>query len=95
MPIYDYVCRDCDEAFEKLWPSASAAQGRSPQCPACSGGATQRVPSQVTVLGGLGGLTPGEQRQAGAAEARRASFTSREQIQSLQANRQRKREQGR
>ena len=47
------------------------------------------------MLGALGGLTPQEQSAAGAESARRQYFTPKEQIQTLQANKQKKREQGR
>ena len=95
MPIYEYVCQECERRFDRLWPTAAAAEGQQPVCPACASAATRRCVSQVAVLGNLGGLTPQEQGAAGAATARKASFTPTEQIQTFQANRQRKREQGR
>ena len=94
MPIYEYICQDCNHRFERLWPTA-AAEERRPACPACAGSATRRALSQVAVLGTLGGLTSQEQSAASAEAARAASFTPKEQIQTLQANRQRKREQRR
>ena len=95
MPIYEYVCQQCDHRFDRLWPTAAAAEGQQPVCPACAGTVTRRALSQVTVLGALGGLTPQEQSAAGAESARRQSFTPKEEIQTLQANKQKKREQGR
>ena len=92
MPIYEYVCQDCDNRFDRLWPTAAAAEGQQPDCPACASTATRRAVSQVAVLGKLGGLTPQEQSGVSAEAARKESYTSKEQIQSLQANRQRKRE---
>lgn len=95
MPIYEYVCQHCDHRFDRLWPTAAAAEGQQLVCPGCEGTDTRRAVSQVTVLGALGGLTPQEQSAAGVESARRQSFTSKEEIQTLQANKQKKREQGR
>lgn len=98
MPIYEYVCSECGKRFDRLWPSVAAAEkaaegGETPPCPACESQATQRMVSQVAVLGSLGGLTPGEQTAAKAQAERLASITPKEQIQQLQANRQKEREQ--
>lgn len=95
MPIYEYVCTDCDSQFDRLWPTVAAAQDQQPNCPACESSATRRTMSRVAVLGELGGLTPQEESASSAESARSASYTSKEQIDTLQANRQRKREQGR
>ena len=95
MPIYEYICQQCEHRFDRLWPTAAAAEGQQPACPSCASTATRRAVSQVSVLGALGGLTPQEQSAAGAESARQQSFTPKDQIQSLQANRQKKREQGR
>ncbi len=94
MPIYEYICQDCDHRFDRFWQSVAAAEGQQPICPTCESSATRRTVSQVAVLGKLGGLTPQEQGAASADAARKESFTPKEQIQTLQANRQRKREQG-
>ncbi|MCX7007006.1 MAG: zinc ribbon domain-containing protein [Kiritimatiellaeota bacterium] len=32
MPIYEYRCRKCSHAFEKLVSSASASPGKCPEC---------------------------------------------------------------
>ncbi len=86
MPIYEYVCADCGELFEHFWPTIKAAdEGQAPTCPGCGSRATQRIVSQVAVLGRLGGLTPGEQAAASAHEERLARITPREQIAKLQA----------
>ncbi len=95
MPIYEYICQDCTQRFDRFWPSVAAADGKLPICPACESIATRRVVSQVAVLGESGGLTPQEQSAAGAQTEKRASITSQEQIRTLQANRQKRREQGR
>lgn len=99
MPIYEYICRDCNERFEYFWMSMAAAAGKMPLCPACESTATQRIISQVAVLGG----TPGEQSETSSAQEapipaasaeQNAPITPKEQIQKLQANRQKKRESG-
>ena len=95
MPIYEYICQDCDHRFDRYWPTAASAQDQQPDCPDCASTATRRTISQVAVLGKLGGLTPQEQSAASAETAKTASYTPKEQIQTFQANKQRKREQGR
>lgn len=86
MPIYEYICTTCDHRFDHYWRSLQAAEeSQAPPCPACAGAETQRVMSQVAVLGGLGGLTPTEQAAQTAREERLASFTPKEQIDKLRA----------
>ncbi len=96
MPIYEYRCTQCGAVFSHLWPSVKAAEeasqaGKGPVCPACGHRESHRIISQVTVLGGLGGLTPAEQAQVRAKEERLASITPREQIDKLQAKGREKR----
>jgi putative FmdB family regulatory protein len=88
MPIYEYTCAQCGQRFDHLWTSLARAEAATvpPPCPHCGAEETQRVVSQVAVLGELGGLTPGEQRGLNAQYEREASFTPKEQIQQLQAN---------
>ncbi|MGC8781096.1 MAG: FmdB family zinc ribbon protein [Anaerolineae bacterium] len=86
MPIYEYICADCELTFEHFWPSIRAAAGENaPACPGCGSRATRRIVSQVAVLGSIGGLTPGEQAAAGAHEERLAKITPKEQIAKLRA----------
>ena len=94
MPIYEYICLDCDNRFDRLWQTAASAQDQ-PTCPECFGDSTKRTISQVSVLGGLGGLTPQEESASSAESARAAPYTPKEQIDTLQANSRRKRGQGR
>jgi len=101
MPIYEYACPCCGETFDHLWPTLRAAEeaaatGQLPACPACGETQTERVVSQVAVVGSLGGLTPGEQRASTAQETARAerlaSITPQAQVRQFQANRQKKQE---
>lgn len=94
MPIYEYICQDCNHQFDRLWPTVASAQDQEPDCPACASTDTQQTVSRVAVLGKLGGLTPQEQSAASAETDRTASYTPKEQIKTFQANKQRKREQG-
>lgn len=96
MPIYEYVCHACGETFDHLWTSISAAEkaktaGTALSCPNCQSEDTDRIVSQVAVLGELGGLTPSEQRGVNAQAERMAAITPKEQIQQFQANREQKR----
>lgn len=84
MPIYEYSCAACGQNFSHLWRSIQAAgAAAAPACPACASPETRRRLSQVAVLGGMGGLTPGEQAAAGAQQARQASITPKDQIDKL------------
>jgi len=86
MPIYEYVCLNCNYTFERFWHSIKAAEEAGPPtCPSCHSDATRRIVSQVAVLGSIGGLTPGEQAAAKAQEERLASVTPRDLINKLQA----------
>jgi len=86
MPIYEYICTTCGHHFDHYWRSLQAAgEGQAPPCPACTGIETQRVMSQVAVLGGMGGLTPGEQAAHATQQERLASITPKEQIDKLRA----------
>jgi putative FmdB family regulatory protein len=86
MPIYEYVCLNCNHTFERFWHSIKAAEEAGPPaCPSCHSDATRRIVSQVAVLGSIGGLTPGEQAAAKAQEERLASVTPRDLINKLQA----------
>lgn len=95
MPIYEYACQQCGEIFDQLWLTVRAAEeaasaGKQPVCPACGESDTRRIVSQVAVLGGLGGLTQGEQRASTAQETAKAekmsSFLPKEQIDQFRAN---------
>lgn len=86
MPIYEYTCTACGQHFDHYWRSIRAAEeGQAPPCPACASSETQRIMSQVAVLGGIGGLTPGEQAASAAQQERLASITPKEQIDKLRA----------
>ncbi len=86
MPIYEYICTTCGHHFDHYWRSMRAAEeGQTPPCPTCASSETQRLMSQVAVLGGLGGLTPGEQAAERAREERLASITPKEQIDKLRS----------
>ena len=65
MPLFEYVCRDCQQEFETLLTAH-----RPPACPSChgqelekqlsvfavstKGGATSRMSSQAPTMGGCG-----------------------------------------
>jgi putative FmdB family regulatory protein len=86
MPIYEYSCSACDLTFSHLWRSMQAAStAPAPPCPDCASPETRRIMSPAAVLGGVGGLTPGEQAAHAAGQARQASVTPKEQIDSLRA----------
>ncbi len=88
MPVYEYICGECETRFSHLWKTmATAAVGETPPCPDCGAESPRRVISQTTVLNQVGGLTPQETEQVKAAEERAASITPKSQIEALQANR--------
>jgi putative FmdB family regulatory protein len=48
MPVYEYLCEDCERSFERL---SSMAAADDAACPACGGSQTRRL---LSVIGGLG-----------------------------------------
>jgi putative FmdB family regulatory protein len=55
MPLYEYRCRDCDRAFERLvrsWQEPVA-------CPACRGESVEKLLSTFAMAGGGNGRTAG------------------------------------
>jgi putative FmdB family regulatory protein len=44
MPIYEYVCRECDSEFEEL-----VQGGRQPRCPSCNSGELEKKFSSFAV----------------------------------------------
>lgn len=45
MPVYEFVCRDCQKVFEIVRPMAESAA--TPTCPACGSAHVDRAYSQV------------------------------------------------
>ena len=88
MPIYEYKCRDCGHVFSKLWRSMQAAeQGNYPFCPQCGSDATERIVSQVAVLGELDGMMPSEQAAANARAEKEARILPKSKIEEFRAAR--------
>lgn len=50
MPMYQYACRNCDEAFEKKLPMAQA--GETQACPQCGSHETRKVIGAIAVSSG-------------------------------------------
>ena len=46
MPLYEYLCRDCNKPFE-----AFVTADRTPSCPACSGGNLSKLLSRLGMVG--------------------------------------------
>ena len=58
MPIYEYLCADCEEKFEKY----VRAWGDGVSCPSCQGSAVEKQLSTFAMAGGsgsAGGATAG------------------------------------
>ena len=47
MPLYEYLCEDCERSFERL---SSIAGADDALCPSCGGSDTRRL---LSVIGGL------------------------------------------
>jgi putative FmdB family regulatory protein len=60
MPIYEYLCRDCSEKFEKI---VFTRNGGTPvECPRCGRTSTEQLLSTFSTSGGeksAGGCAPG------------------------------------
>jgi len=54
MPIYEYICGDCDHAFEKLVPSSRA----KPKCEKCGSSKLTRQFSTFAAHAGSSGMGP-------------------------------------
>ena len=52
MPMYQYACRSCEQAFEKRLPMAQA--GETQACPQCGSVETRKVIGAVAVSSGVG-----------------------------------------
>ncbi len=50
MPIYEYLCHDCQRRVSLLWRSFADAESRAPICPRCGGQHLTRLISRVAVL---------------------------------------------
>jgi len=50
MPLYEYVCKDCDTRFDALVRSTDT---RSVQCDSCSGENVRRLVSSFATVGGF------------------------------------------
>lgn len=88
MPLYDYECPECGVRFTYLWRTIQAAQANdSPTCPACGSNSSQRIVSQVAVLGELGGLTPSEHTAENRQAEKMASVLPKETIDKFRAAR--------
>jgi putative FmdB family regulatory protein len=67
MPIYEYRCQQCGEAFNHRFRTLTAAEEEgTPPCPACGADAAQRLVSSVAPLGGAAGGGGGESEGAAA-----------------------------
>jgi len=65
MPLFDFVCKSCNHAFEALVRS-----GETPSCPACQGKDLERQLSTFAV-------DSADRRQAAAADSRRRQIAKR------------------
>ena len=64
MPIYEYRCRQCGQAFGHRFRTLKAAEeGEAPPCPACGTFDVERLISSVAVLGGEASDGDGETRE--------------------------------
>ena len=50
MPIYEYICHDCERRVSLLWRSFADVQERQAACPRCGGTNLSRLISRVAVL---------------------------------------------
>ncbi len=49
MPLYEYRCNDCGEAFEKMVPFSEAS--KAPPCPVCQSQDTKKLISSFASKG--------------------------------------------
>ncbi|MBI4521645.1 MAG: zinc ribbon domain-containing protein [Gemmatimonadetes bacterium] len=49
MPVYEFICKDCQKTFEILRPISEAPHGAAP-CPSCGSQKTERIWSSVFAI---------------------------------------------
>ena len=54
MPIYEYVCSDCESKFEQMRPLSQS--GQSAECPKCHKPARQKMSTFAALSATLGGV---------------------------------------
>jgi len=54
MPLYEYLCQECDSPFDRL---SSISEADEAICPSCGGSHTRRL---LSVIGGLATQSPGQ-----------------------------------
>lgn len=55
MPTYDYICRDCGNAFGVRMSMAAYSEGQAPACEDCGSDRVERRFGTVNVLSGSRG----------------------------------------
>jgi putative FmdB family regulatory protein len=55
MPLYEYLCRDCNKPFE-----AFVTADRTPSCPACSGANLAKLLSRPGMVGAAAARSSGD-----------------------------------
>ncbi|HBF40605.1 MAG TPA: zinc ribbon domain-containing protein [Anaerolineaceae bacterium] len=70
MPIYEYVCSNCGETFEKRVSFAEADQ--IPACPKCSSSATHK---KISIVGSLSSSSPGASSPSSSSCGSRGGFS--------------------
>jgi len=88
MPIYEYICHECQERFEKLVRQSQNAPS-FPACPVCDSTNTERVMSSFA-QGGATGVDPAAARAEATQHERMASITPKKQIDKWRSQRSKK-----
>lgn len=63
MPMYEFLCAECESEFETLVPSADAVS--SVECPKCSSGKVHKKLSLFGVAAGKSSYSPGSSYSSG------------------------------
>lgn len=63
MPVYEYVCKDCNHKFDSLVRTRDAAD--EVECKTCSSGNVRRLVSSFATIGGLDDPTVPRQAMSG------------------------------
>lgn len=50
MPLYEYLCHDCQEQVSLFFRSFAEVETKPAVCPECSGGSLERIISKVAVV---------------------------------------------
>jgi len=83
MPLYEYLCDDCQEQVSLFFRSFAEVETKPAVCPQCGGGSLERIISQVAVVQAgkgvqVGAVSPSSQPAADTSDPKTLARSMRE-----------------